>query len=174
MYHPFYGRYLHFHDKTVFLKLLFHYFCSKRYRTCKGLYYTARSGIKIKSQSCLVQHANRRHYKTARGNFWVEIRILLVQCCQTWIWPVTWKCVPHKMFLRISLVDTFQMKNPNDATLASLSILKYSKIQKGRQMAENIAKINIIHVYEAKSSLLLLYLLSSPGSSDHAISRTAS
>ena len=40
---------------------------------------------------------------------------------------MTWKCVPHKMFLWISLLDTFQMKNPSDATLASLSILKYSK-----------------------------------------------
>ena len=57
------------------------------------------------------------------------------------------------MFLWISLLDTFQMKNPSDATLASLSILKYSKIQNGRQMAENIAKINIIHACEAKSSL---------------------
>ena len=47
------------------------------------------------------------------------------------------------------------MKNPSDATLASLSIFKYSKIQNGRQMAENIAKINIIHVCEAKPSLLL-------------------
>ena len=55
------------------------------------------------------------------------------------------------------------MKNPSNATLASLSILKYSKIQNGRQMAENIAKINIIHVCEAKRSLLLLSLLSSPG-----------
>ena len=44
------------------------------------------------------------------------------------------------------------MKNPSDATLASLSILKYSKIQNGRQMAENIAKINIIHVCEAKKA----------------------
>ena len=60
---------------------------------------------------------------------------------------MTWKCVPHKMFLWISLLDTFQMKNPSDATLASLSILKYSKNQNGRQMAENIAKINIIHIY---------------------------
>ena len=33
----------------------------------------------------------------------------------------------HKMFLWISLLDTFQMKNPSDATLASLSISKYSK-----------------------------------------------
>ena len=72
--------------------------------------------------------------------------------------------MPHKMFLWISLLDTFQMKNPSDATLASLSILKYSKIQNGRQMAENIAKINIIHVCEAKGSLLLLSLLSSSGS----------
>ena len=63
--------------------------------------------------------------------------------------------MPHKMFLWILLLDTFQMKNPSDATLASLSILKYSKIQNGRQMAGNIAKINIIHVCEAKSSLLL-------------------
>ena len=84
------------------------------------------------------------------------------------------ECVPHKMFLWISLLDTFQMKNPSDATLASLSILNYSKIQNGRQMAENIAKINIIHVCEAKSSLLLLSLLSSSGSSDHASSKTAS
>ena len=38
------------------------------------------------------------------------------------------------------------MKNPSDATLALLSILKYSKIRNGRQMAGNIAKINIIHV----------------------------
>ena len=53
---------------------------------------------------------------------------------------MTWKCVPHKMFLWISLLDTFQTKNPSDATLASLSILKYSKIQNGRQMAENIEK----------------------------------
>ena len=50
------------------------------------------------------------------------------------------------MFLWILRLDTFQMKNPSDATLASLSILKYSKIQNGRQMAENSAKINIIHV----------------------------
>ena len=64
--------------------------------------------------------------------------------------------MPHKMFLWISLLDTFQMKNPSDATLASLSILKYSKIQNGRQMAKNIAKINLIHVFEAKISLLLL------------------
>ena len=56
------------------------------------------------------------------------------------------------------------MKNPCDATLASLSILKYSKIQNGRQMAENSAKINMIHVCEAKSSLLLSSLLSSSGS----------
>ena len=35
-------------------------------------------------------------------------------------------------------------------------------------MAENIAKINIINACEAKSSLLLLSLLSSSGSSDHA------
>ena len=82
--------------------------------------------------------------------------------------------MPHKMFLWISLLDTFQMKNPSDATLASLSILKYSKIQNGRQMAENIAKINIIHVCEAKSSLFLFSLLSSSGSSDHASSKTAS
>ena len=82
--------------------------------------------------------------------------------------------MPHKMFLWISLLDTFQLKNPSDATLASLSILKYSKIQNGRQMAENIAKINIIHVCEAKSSLLLLSLLSSSGSSHHASSKTAS
>ena len=87
---------------------------------------------------------------------------------------MTWKCVPHKMFLWILLLDTFQMKNPSDATLASLSILKYSKIQNGRQMTENSAKINIIHVCEAKSSLLLLSLLSSSGSSDHASSKTAS
>ena len=86
---------------------------------------------------------------------------------------MTWKCVPHKMFLWISLLDTFQMKNPSDATLASLSILKYSKIQNGRQMAENIAKINIIHACEAKSSYLLLSLLSSSGSSDHASSKSA-
>ena len=66
------------------------------------------------------------------------------------------------------------MKNPSDATLASLSILKYSKIQNGRQMAANIAKINIIHVCEAKRSLLLLSFLSSSGSSDHASSKTAS
>ena len=58
--------------------------------------------------------------------------------------------MPHKMFLWISLLDTFQMKNPSDATLASLSILKYSKIQNGRQMVENIAKINIIHVHTGK------------------------
>ena len=76
---------------------------------------------------------------------------------------MTWKCVPHKMFLWILLLDTFQMKNPSDATLASLSILKYSKIQNGRQMAENSAKINIIHVCEAKTSLPLLSLLSSSG-----------
>ena len=82
--------------------------------------------------------------------------------------------MPHKIFLWISLLDTFQMKNPSDATLASLSILKYSKIQNGRQMAETMAKINIIHVCEAKSSLLLLSLLSSSGSSDHASSTTAS
>ena len=87
---------------------------------------------------------------------------------------MTWKCVPHKMFLWISLRDTFQMKNPSDATLASLSILKYSKIQNGRQMAENNAKINIVQVCEAKSSLLLLSLLSSSGPSDHASSKTAS
>ena len=87
---------------------------------------------------------------------------------------MTWKFVPHKMFLWISFLDTFQMKNPSDATLASLSILKYSKIQNGRPMAENIAKINIIHVCEVKSSLLLLSLLSSSGSSDHASSKTAS
>ena len=86
---------------------------------------------------------------------------------------MTWKYVPHKMFLWILLLDTFQMKNPSDATLASLSILKYSKIQNGRQMAENSAKINImiIHVCEAKS---LLSLLSSSGSSDHYNSKTAS
>ena len=42
------------------------------------------------------------------------------------------------------------MKNPSDATWASLSILKYSKIQNGRQMAENGAKINIIHVVDGK------------------------
>ena len=87
---------------------------------------------------------------------------------------MTWKCVLHKMFFWISLLDTFQMKNPSDAILASLSILKYSKIQNGRQMAENIAKINVIHVCEAKSSLLLLSLLSSSGSLDHASSKTAS
>ena len=87
---------------------------------------------------------------------------------------MTWKCVPHKMFLRISLLDTFQMKNPSDATLALLSILKYSKIQNGRQMAGNIAKINLIHVCEAKISLLLLSLLSSSDSPDHASSKTAS
>ena len=58
--------------------------------------------------------------------------------------------MPHKMFLWISLLDTFQMKNPSDATLASLSILKYSKIQNDRQMAEFIAKINIIHACEKK------------------------
>ena len=34
-------------------------------------------------------------------------------------------------------------------------------------MEENFAKINIMHVCEAKSSLLLLSLLSSSGSSDH-------
>ena len=82
--------------------------------------------------------------------------------------------MPHKMFLWISLLDTFQMKNPSDATLASLSILKYSKIQNGRQMAENNANINIILVCEAQRSLLLLSLLSSSGSSDHASSKTAS
>ena len=87
---------------------------------------------------------------------------------------MTWKCVPHKIFLWIPLLDTFQMKNPSDATLASLSILKYSKIQNGRQMAENIAKINIIHVFEAERSLLSLSLLSSSGSSDHVSSKTAS
>ena len=65
------------------------------------------------------------------------------------------------------------MKNPSDATLASLSILKYSKIQNGRQMAENIANINVIHVCEAKISLLLLSLLSCFGSLDHASSKTA-
>ena len=58
--------------------------------------------------------------------------------------------MPHKMFLVFFLwilrLDTFQMKNPSNATLASMSILKYSKIQNGRQMAENSAKINIIHV----------------------------
>ena len=86
---------------------------------------------------------------------------------------MTWKCVPHKMLLWISLLDTFQMKNPSDATLASLSILKYSKIQNGRQMAENTAKINILHVCEAKISLLLLSLLSSSGSSDHVSSKIA-
>ena len=82
--------------------------------------------------------------------------------------------MPHEMFLWILLLDTFQMKNPSDATLASLSILKYSKIQNSRQMAENSAKINIIHVCEAKSTLLSLSLLSSSGSSDHASSKTAS
>ena len=87
---------------------------------------------------------------------------------------MNWKCVPHKMFLWILLLDTFQMKNPSDATLASLSILKYSKIQNGRQMAENSAKINIIHVCEANSSLLLLSLLPSSGSSDNESSKTAS
>ena len=86
---------------------------------------------------------------------------------------MTWKCVPHKMFLWISLLDTFLMKNPSDATLASLSILKYSKIQNGRQMAKNVSKINLIHVCEAKISLLLLSLLSSSGSLDHASSKTA-
>ena len=64
---------------------------------------------------------------------------------------MTWKCVPHKMFLWILLLDTFQMKNPSDATLASLSILKYSKIQNGRQMAENSAKINIIMYVKLKA-----------------------
>ena len=77
---------------------------------------------------------------------------------------MTWKCVPHKMFLWILLLDTFQMKNPSDATLASLSILKYSKIQNGRQMAENSAKINIImcvklnaHFYYCPYCLLLVH-----------------
>ena len=66
--------------------------------------------------------------------------------------------MPHKMFLWILLLDTFQMKNPSDATLASLSILKYSKIQNGRQMAENSAKVNIIHVCEAKKLTSLIVL----------------
>ena len=61
------------------------------------------------------------------------------------------------MFLWISILDTFQMENPSDATLASLSILKYLKIQNGRQMAENIAKINIIHVCEANLTSLLVH-----------------
>ena len=37
---------------------------------------------------------------------------------------MTWKYVPHKIFLWFSLLDTFQMENPSDATLASLSNLK--------------------------------------------------
>ena len=55
---------------------LFHYFCSKRYRTVYGLYYITRSDIKIMSQSRLVQLANMRQYNAARGNCRVEIRLL--------------------------------------------------------------------------------------------------
>ena len=50
-------------------------FLYKRYSAYKRLYHTARSGIKIMSQSCLVQHANMRQYKSARENCGVEIRL---------------------------------------------------------------------------------------------------
>ena len=44
-------------------------------RIQRVIYLTARSGIKIRSQSRLVQHANMRQNKSARENCGVEIRL---------------------------------------------------------------------------------------------------